>query len=178
MPQPLDLFAFYSNPSQLEELIECDIDAVVIDWETKGKDKRQNLYNTQVNKHTISDLETVQKAGAKNIICRVNGQRFLSEDEIKTAIDRGAKEILIPMIKTLQEVDLVFNWINNQCSVALMVETNEAISLIDRLDQYNVSRFYLGLNDLSIQRKSHNLFNPLVDGTVENLRPKINSPGN
>lgn len=173
MENHFELFAFYSNPQTLEELIDADIDGIIIDWENKGKSQRQSLYNTQVNLHDANDLEFVCRTKNLNVICRINGPKFWSKNEISRAIDAGATEILLPMITSLDEVEFALNHVNGQVKTGLMLETNAALEIADQLNKMPIHRFFVGLNDLSIQRESRNLFLPFIDGTIDELRPKI-----
>ncbi len=168
-----DFFAFYSNESTLQKLIEANIDGIIVDWENLGKSNRQNLYNTQINKHTVDDLKTVGRAGLRNVICRINGPEYWSKEEVNSAIDLGASEILVPMIRNIQEAEFILNTVDGRVKVGLMLETTGALSIANQLNELPVYRFFVGLNDLSIERKSRNLFEPLVDGTIDELRPKI-----
>jgi len=173
MKSNFELFAFYSNARTLDKLIEANIDGIVVDWENKGKSNRQDLYNTQVNEHTAKDLEIVGKKGVKNLICRINGPEYWSKEEIDLAIELGVSELLVPMIKSVDEVKFVLDCVKNRVKISLMLETNEALRIIEQLDKMPVHRFFVGLNDLSIQRSSRNIFFPFVDGTIDVLRPKI-----
>lgn len=168
-----EIFAFYSNPTNLVELVSHGVDGIIVDWERKGKSNRQSLYNTQVNEHTVQDLSFVAKQEPSNLICRVNGPEYWSADEINKAIDLGAKEILVPMVTNLSQAEFVVETVAGRAKIGLMLETNEALSIADQLDKLDIHRFFVGLNDLSIQRKNRNLFVPLVDGTIDELRSKI-----
>ncbi|GAA3522556.1 hypothetical protein GCM10022393_41430 [Aquimarina addita] len=176
MSANFELIAFYSNPKTLDELLKAGIDGIIIDWENKGKLNRQSLYNTQVNEHTISDLEFASKKNVPNLICRINGPSYWSTEEIDKAIDLGANELLIPMIKKVEEVAFVLNYVRDRVKVGVMLETSESLAIADQLNALPIHRFFVGLNDLSIQRKSRNLFQPFIDGTIETLRPKITKP--
>ncbi len=173
MASSFELIAFYSNPKTLDELIKSGIDGVIIDWENKGKMNRQSLYNTQVNEHRSKELIIAREKNISNIICRINGPQYWSVDEIEKAIDLGANELLVPMIKCQKEVEFILNQVRGRIDVGVMIETNEALLIADELDKMPIHRFFVGLNDLSIQRKSRNIFLPFVDGTIDILRPKI-----
>lgn len=175
MADKFELYAFYSNRHQLLELIDAGIDGIIIDWESEGKHLRQQLYNTQVNEHGIKDLKTVVNHNPKHIICRINGPYFLELKEIDLAIELGADEILIPMVRTLDQAKSLRDYIGDRAATSFMLETNEALNIAEDLDKLDATRFFLGLNDLSIERESQSLFLPLIDGTLEELRPKISS---
>ncbi len=168
-----ELFAFYANPEKLTELIASEIDGIVIDWERKGKELRQGLYNTQISEHHMEHLQLVKARNPRQIICRINPVNPESETEIELAIDHGADEILIPMVRTVKEVEQVLKFTENRVKVGLMLETEESLKAAIELNDLPVYRFFVGLNDLSIQRGVRNIFTPFMDGTLEELRPKI-----
>lgn len=172
----IDLFAFYSNIELSRELDNNGVDGFVIDWEHLGKEDRQYMYDTQINLHTKNDLVDLRKTTKRPIICRTNAPEFLNEIEISEAIDGGADEILIPMIRNQQEVELILEMVNGRIPVGIMVETREAIEMLDFFNQFQLSRCYVGLNDLSIARKTSNIFQPLTDGLLADIRKKINIP--
>ncbi|NNF76221.1 MAG: hypothetical protein HKN00_13635 [Flavobacteriaceae bacterium] len=173
MTEPFELFAFYSDQKRLIDLIDADVDGIIIDWESYGKHNRQELFDTQVNEHGLQDLKTVSLHGPKQIICRVNGPDYLNLQEIDLAIDNGATEILVPMIRSFDQAKSIIDLIKGRVHVSFMIETIEALEITSELNKLEVKRFFVGLNDLSIARGSNSLFIPLIDGTIEKLRPNI-----
>ncbi len=171
--QSFKLFAFYANPATLSELIRNDVDGVVIDWERKGKDLRQQLYDTQISEHQSDDLRKVQQEKPKCIVCRINAFHADSISEINLAIACGANEILLPMVTKTKEVEQVIELANGRVKVGVMLETIEALAIAQELNDLPVHRFYVGLNDLAIQRGTRNIFLPFIDGLLDELRPKI-----
>lgn len=167
------IYAFYSNPNTLEELLVEGVDGIIVDWENKGKNFRQSIYNTQVNKHTVADLAYVAQQNPTDLICRINGPNHWSVKEIEQAIDLGATEILVPMIKNMEQVEFILEQVNGRIKIGLMLETMEAIAIVEQLNKLPICRFFVGLNDLAIQRKSRNIFLPFADGSIKDLRPKI-----
>ncbi len=173
MANPIELFAFHSNEEKLSELIKSGIDGIVVDWERKGKEMRQRLYNTQISVHDTSDLVLVHGQKPKKIICRINPYSDSTPAEIELAIRHGADEILLAMVRTVHEAEQAIEHVDGRVKVGLMLETQEALDIASDLDQLPVHRFFVGLMDLSIQRKSRNIFVPFIDGTLDELRPKI-----
>lgn len=173
MRQEMELLAFYANPILLEEVDEAGVHGFIVDWENKGKRFRQSIYNTQVNQHRAEDLALVRTQTHKKLICRLNGPEFLTIPEIELAIDLGADELLIPMVTSSEEVCRILDQVKERVKVGVMLETEESLKQIRSLNQLPLCRFFVGLNDLSIQRKTRNLFQPIIDGTIEQLRPQI-----
>ncbi|WP_422358876.1 hypothetical protein [Reichenbachiella sp.] len=173
MSKPFELFSFYSNLEKTLTGIEAGLTGVVVDLETKGKKGRQSLYNTQISKHHLSDLQELRASSSSHIICRINGGKYLSEKEILDVVESGANEILVPMITNLKQMDFLLDVVPDEIDLSIMIETNEAVNLASTLGEYPISRVFVGLNDLSIARKQKNLFLPLIDGTVEAVRSHI-----
>ncbi len=171
-----ELFSFYSNLSLTIEGLEAGLDGVIIDMETKGKLNRQSLYNTQINEHQPSDLRKVREITSKRVICRINGGIYLDKEEIMEVVDSGANELLIPMVRSISEVEKVLNLTQGKVDVSIMVETNEAVNITREFNQLPLTRAFIGLNDLCIARNEENLFIPLIDGTVERIRQDIALP--
>ena len=174
MSKSFEFFSFYSNLEKTLKGIEAGLNGVVVDLETRGKEGRQSHYNTQISEHNLSDLKELRSNTSSHIICRINGGNYLSKEEISDVIAAGANEILVPMITNLKQMDFLVNVVPNDIALAIMIETNEAVNLAQTLDEYPISRVFVGLNDLSIARKQKNLFLPLIDGTVETVRKKLN----
>ncbi len=175
MNQPFELIAFFSNIEDANILVKSGIDGIIVDWERKGKELRQQLYNTQVNQHSKEDLNAVSKLEIPNIICRLNPQSKVNSEEIITAIDLGANEIIIPMVRLTREVENVLEIVQDRAKTSIMLETTAGIAAIDQLNKLPLERIYIGLNDLSIELNSRNLFGPVTDGMLDTIRPKISN---
>ncbi len=173
MKSSFELCLFSVDPS----VIRSDgIETIVVDWETKGKRTRQRGFNTQINYNTVEDLQNARDACDANILCRINAVGPSTPKEIHNACEHGADEILIPMVRTVEEVQRVLEWVNGQIGVGILIETNAAIEIAAELTQLPLSRIYVGLNDLAIENRSRNIFTPLIDGTIERVRALIDVP--
>ena len=166
----MELFLFYKNLDETIKIAHQNVDTVIIDWENQGKYTRQLSYNTQINEHTLTDLMAFRLVFRKKIICRINGGNQISEKEIKSAIDSGANEILLPMVQRPDEVAKVLKIINGQCPLGILVETNKAVTCIKELVKFPLSRIYFGLNDFAIDNKNNNIFLPVATKIVEHVR--------
>ena len=60
--------------------------------------------------------------------------------------------------------------------VGILVETEAVLEQLDDVAGLSLSRAYLGLNDLAIDRGTTNIFDPLVDGTIEEVRGYFSVP--
>lgn len=156
--------------------VSAGVRAVLVDWERHGKADRQAGMDTQINEHTAEDLRRVREATDAQLICRLNRDAAAHPAEIEQAIARGADELLLPMVRTPADVEPVLRRAEGRCGVGIMLETLSAVQLAEAFAQLPLSRVYLGLNDLAIERGTPNLFTAVLDGTVEKARRPFQVP--
>ena len=173
---PLDLFLFTADPGFARDAVDAGAAGVVIDWERRGKARRQDGADTEINDHTPGDLARVRAATAGRVLCRINGAGTTTADEIDRAADLGADEVLLPMVRAPWQVDLALEAASGRIGVGILVETQAAVRCADELARRPLTRVYLGLNDLRIDRGTTELFTPLVDGTVDDVRAAVTMP--
>lgn len=142
---------------------------VVVDWERRGKGRRQAGVDTQINADTPEDLGAVRAATGGLVVCRVNRWSRWTPAEIDLAVGLGADEILLPMVRRPEEVDAALEAVDGRCGLGILVETTDAVRCAGALVDRPLSRLYVGLNDLMIDRGGGPLFLALVDGTVDRV---------
>ena len=147
-------------------MVDAGATGVVVDWERRGKRQRQVGADTQVNGDTPTQLAAVRRATAGRVLCRVNGWGDWSPAEIDLAVALGADEVLLPMVRRPEEVDAALGVVGGRCGLGILVETTDAVRRAAELTARPVSRVYVGMNDLMIDRGRVCLFEALVDGTV------------
>ena len=172
----MDLFLFTVDPAFGGDVVAAGAAGVVVDWERRGKARRQAGEGTQINADTPADLARMRAATDGRVLCRVNGWGPWTAAEIDAAVTRGADEVLLPMVRTPEEVDRALDAVAGRCGLGILVETQDAVRRVRALARRPLSRVYLGLNDLRIDRRSDNLFAPLVDGTVDAVRADVGGP--
>ena len=149
--------------------MEAGAAGVVIDWERRGKRRRQAGADTEINTHTPADLAAVRAATGGRVLCRVNRWGPWTSAEIELAALLGADEVLLPLVRRTGEVDAALDAVGGRCRLGILVETAEAVGRADELVRRPVSRVYVGLNDLMIDRGAQSLFGAMVDGTVDRV---------
>ena len=163
------LLLFSIDPAFIREAVRAGVEGIVVDWECAGKRERQRGADTEVNRHSVEDLRRVRAATDGLIVCRINNSGATAA-EIEQAIDAGADELLIPMVRGMREVEAVLDRVRGRCRVGILIETKDAVMLAPRLCALPLSRVYVGLNDLAIDRGAPNIFRAVLDGTVERVR--------
>lgn len=170
-----ELFLFTTDTSIAGKCLAAGVNAIIIDWENKGKDKRQNGYGTQINYDTSEDLVNMRNSISGKIICRINKyDPEYSAEEIDLAISCGADEIFLPMAEDKEEVCRTIDLVKDRCKLGILIETDNAVKNAINFTSLPLSRIYVGLNDLQISRQATNMFLPLVDGTVKNIKTLFN----
>ena len=170
MTQPFELFLFSSDRRTIREAIAAGVAGVVVDWERAGKAERQRYVDTEINEQTIEDLHAVRAATDARVLCRINPFGVTTGEEIEQAIGAGADEILLPMVRTVEEVVVTLDLVRRRCGLGILVETVDAVAQAARLARLPLSRVYVGLNDLMIDRSDTSIFTAVLDGTVSQVR--------
>ncbi|MFN0166908.1 MAG: aldolase/citrate lyase family protein [Bryobacteraceae bacterium] len=164
------LFLFSTDAAFIRSAAAAGVDGIVVDWEWRGKHTRQNGADTEINRDTADDLRRVREATDGWVICRVNGyDPAITPGEVEQAIEAGANEILLPMVRSQQEVRRVLDLCGLRAEVGILIETVSAAENAASFAELPLSRIYVGLNDLNIERRTPNLFTPLVDGTLDRV---------
>lgn len=176
MQNNFELILFSTDIDYIQQSVAAGVDAIIVDWERRGKIARQLGANTQINHDTLEDLYQVCASTSAKILCRINSFGVDTKQEIEAAIDAGVAEILLPMVSNAHEVITVLQQVRSRCGVGILIETNSAIAIANQLAQLPLSRVYVGLNDLAIERGSPSIFNAILDGTVERLRQTFTVP--
>ncbi len=166
------LFLFSTREDMIVQADEGGVAGFVVDWENKAKTERQTGFDTQINYDTVEDLERVRSLTNRLVICRVNRHKDEQDcrREMNFAIDAGADEILLPMVRSVGEVEMALRLAGDRCGVGILVETRDAVELARELGQLPLTRVYVGLNDLAIDRKKENIFDSLEDGVIDSIR--------
>ena len=164
----LQLFHFSSEAVQAQRAEGAGVHSIIVDWENLGKYARQQNYDTQVNRHTVEDLDQVYKVVKIPITVRVNGGAA-ALDEADLAIDHGAKVIMLPMASSAYEVELLLRRVNGRAKTLIQIETQSMVEHVADLQHLGWDYAFVGFNDLMISRGRNWLWEPMADGTMDTL---------
>ncbi len=176
---PLKLM-YITNKLEVALIAEkAGVDRIWIDLETLGKEERQKGMNTVKSHHSISDIELISpKLTTSEMLVRVNPWNPNSVDEINKVIAAGADMIMLPMWKTVEEVQNFINTVNGRVKTTLLLETKEAEECLDDVLNINgIDEIHIGLNDLHLSYGLTFMFELLSNGTVERIVNKIKKKG-
>lgn len=160
---------------------DAGVDRVWVDLESIGKEDRQPGMNTVKSSHKIEDVAVLRKVlTTSKLQVRVNpvheGMADYpdSKEEIDAVIQAGADIVMLPMFKTVEEVEKFVLYVNGRARVTLLLETREAVENIDAiLTVPGIDEMYIGLNDLHLSYGKKFMFEPLCDGKVDYLARKF-----
>lgn len=171
---------YITNNTEVARIAEENgVDRIWIDLETLGKEERQKNMDSVKSHHTINDVRAMSKLLTKSeLMVRVNPWNADSEKEIEEVISAGAERIMLPMWKTVDEVDQFLRLINRRTATTLLLETKEAVGCIDKiLCNPFLDEIHIGLNDLHLSYGLDFMFELLTNGIVEDLCKKIKAVG-
>ena len=177
---------YITNRPEIAQIAEtAGVDRIFVDLEYIGKAERQGGMDTVQSHHTLEDVKKIANAiTTAELLVRVNPihdatEDYIStEDEINTAITNGANIIMLPFFKTVEEVKRFLAAVNGRVKTMLLLETPEAVSIIDKILELNgIDYIHIGLNDLSLGYGMKFMFELLTDGTVERLCNKFREKG-
>lgn len=173
---------YITNRPEIAQIAEsAGVDRIFVDLEYIGKVERQGGMDTVQSHHTLDDVKKIAEAiTTAELLVRVNPiheateEYCSSKEEIDTAIKNGANIIMLPFFKTKHEVVQFLSYVNGRVKTMLLVETPEAVDIIDDILQLEkVDFIHIGLNDLSLGYGKTFMFELLTDGTVEKLCTKF-----
>jgi len=172
-PDRFELLLFSTEREFVLEAAEAGIDGIIVDWEVAGKERRQAGADTEINHDTVRDLERVRSWVEVPVLCRINSPGPMTGRELERAIDAGADEVLVPMARSPHELERVIAAAHGRCGVGALIETVDAVQKVQEFASLPLSRLYVGLNDLAIDRRAPSIFTALVDGTVERVSSAV-----
>ena len=176
---PLALMYITNDPTVAQIAEKNGVQRVWIDLETLGKEERQRNLNTVKSHHCIHDIEVISNVlTTSEVLVRVNPINPGSEEEINQVIAAGADMIMLPMWKSVEDVQQFLGFVNGRVKTTLLLETKEAVECLDQvLELGGFDEIHIGLNDLHLSYGLTFMFELLSNGTVESLCKKIAATG-
>jgi hypothetical protein len=146
--------------------------AVAVDWERPDDRGERDRRPTAAQ---LTALAEVREVSPWPVVCRVNQVGPGTEEEVERAVDLGADEVLVPMVRREAEVERVLHAVRDRVGVGIMVETPEAAARAASLADLGICRAFVGLLDLALERETPSVFTALADGTVDRLVAELAS---
>ena len=175
----LSLMYITNNPTVALIAEKNGVDRIWVDLETLGKEERQKNMNSVKSHHTVQDVANISKLlTTAELQVRINPWHEGSKVEIEQVIAAGANRIMLPMWKSLQEVDEFLHVVNKRVATTLLLETREAEECLDHVLKHPLlDEIHIGLNDLHLSYGLTFMFELLSNGTVERMCDKMKQAG-
>lgn len=175
----LNVMYITNNPAVAITAEKNGVNRIMVDLETLGKEERQKNMNTVKSHHTVEDVSAISRELTEaELLVRVNPWNCDSAEEIEAVISAGADRIMLPMWKTLSEVDSFLKKVNGRVGTTLLLETKEAVEIVDEvLKNPLLDEIHIGLNDLHLSYGLAFMFELLTNGVVEALCQKFKAKG-
>ena len=97
---------FTTDVGMARTAMAAGIGTFIVDWEHRGKDRRQQGFATEINRDTPEDLERMAGLDGARLVCRINAWGDHTPAEVETAVAAGATDLLLPMAKAPREVEV------------------------------------------------------------------------
>ena len=146
-------------------------DRIFLDLETRGKAKRQSGHDMFLTRAQLGDVASVRaRTPEGRLLVRINGPWERTADEVRAVIDLGADLVMLPMFRTVSEVEQACEAAAGRAAVVPLFETMEAAEIArDVMSMDGVLEAYIGLNDLALSFGESYLFRALLDPRFERL---------
>jgi hypothetical protein len=153
------------------------VDRIGPDLEQFGKIERQAGLNTRLSQHTIEDVAKVGRALERaRLFVRVNPINASTAAEVDSAIARGARLLMLPFFRTVDEVETFVRLVDGRASVMLLVETAAAVvRLREILAVPGISEIMVGLNDLHLELAVNNHFEVLASPVLDAIAREVHN---
>ena len=152
---------------------KAGVDGVVVDWESRGKKARQKNHPLETNYDTPQDVHNLSEKLTIPVIVRINALGTRTASEINCALDNGAKIIMLPMARSVDDVKKFLKLIDGRAETIIQVETPTLASDAESLKTLDWDYVYIGLNDLMVATGKSSIWQALFDGTAENISSKL-----
>jgi hypothetical protein len=175
----MDLILISADPSEGLLAESAGVDIIMVDLEILGKAQRQKNKNTVISEHKIIDVIEMNKVLSKSkLMVRINPISSNSKLEIDQVLSAGADALMLPMFRTVLEVDQFINYVNGRAECHLLLETGAALARIDDIAECNgISSIHIGLNDLHLELKLSFMFELLSGGLVDFACSRLKKAG-
>ena len=165
----MELFLFTTETDFALKAEKAGIDSVIVDWEHIGKEERQRQYDTETNRDTPEDVHKLSKVLKIPVTVRVNKLGEHTPHEVGKAIENGARILMLPMARTIRDVETFLAIVSKRAKTIIQIETVDLVTQMSELSRLNWDYVYIGLHDLMIERGGRVIWEAVLDGTVQKI---------
>lgn len=164
------------DPAVAAYAVASGVGRIMVDIERLGKPERQAGRSTVISDHEIADVAHIRAAvPTADILLRINPWHAGSPDEIRAGIAAGANQIMLPMVRTEQEVAQAASF---GIGIVPLIETPAAMTRLHRIVRVpGVSEIYIGLNDLHLGLGLSFMFEIVASGLLDQMAGVVRDAG-
>lgn len=163
---------FITDCPEIAEYVDrCGVDRIFVDLELFGKVERQGGRDTVISRHSMENISRVKAAvNQAEVLVRLNPLNPDSAEEIENVLDQGADCLMLPMFRSVEEIEWFCQRVNHRAAVVPLVETKGAMQGLSEIVQVpGVTQIHIGLNDLHLDLELRFMFELMSNGMVETM---------
>jgi hypothetical protein len=175
----LELCLVTANADLAARAERAGIERVLVDLETIGKAERQAGQNLFHSTHTLADVRRLRNVVRHTrLMVRTNPLHEGSSEEVRDVLNAGAEIAMLPMARTADDAVRFVDLIEGRAAVSILVENSDALEALPVIVRVpGVSEIHLGLNDLRLSLGFSLLFEPLLEGYVDQAAEVVHEAG-
>ncbi len=165
-------YLFITDCPEIAKYVDlCGVERIFVDLELIGKVKRQGGRDTVISRHSVENISRVKAAvNQAEVLVRLNPLNPNSAEEIENVLDQGADCLMLPMFRSVEEIDWFCQRVKHRAAVVPLVETIGAMqSLAEIVQVPGVTQIHIGLNDLHLDLELSFVFELMSNGMVEKM---------
>jgi 2-keto-3-deoxy-L-rhamnonate aldolase RhmA len=172
-------FFITDQPDMARYVAANGVDRIFVDLETLGKHERQGHLSTVISDHSIEGLAAICQLNLDvEVMARLNPVNAETALEVEAAISAGAEILMLPMFRTVEEVERFSHCVAGRARICLLVETQDAArNLAACIAVPGVDEVHIGLNDLSLDLGLPFMFQPLAQGLIDPMAATLRNAG-
>ncbi len=156
--------------------LRSGVDRIFVDLERLGKQERQEGMDSVQSMHTFNDICAVKSVMTPDteLLVRSNPIHNGLKDEIESIIECGADIVMLPYFQRADQAEEFVEMVGGRAKCCLLIESREAVNNIDEILRVKgVDEYYVGLNDLHLDYGLKFIFEPLINGLLDNIVERL-----
>jgi len=155
------------------------VNLIGVDLEYLGKAERQPNQGTRLSRHNWDDLSRISGSlHQAGLFVRINPIHAGTDVEIETALELGAKVLMLPNFRSANEAATFVRAVRGRARASILIEMAPAVVRIrEILDVPGIDEVMIGLNDLHLQFGVANHFQVLASPLIDMLSAEVQRKG-
>jgi hypothetical protein len=151
----------------------------MVDLEIVGKRERQGHLDTVISGHVLDDVKFARgRLAASQLMVRINPIHDATAAELDVVVTSGADIVMLPMFKTVGDVQTFVSLLAGRARSCLLLETKEALGRAEQiLGIPGIDEVHVGLNDLHLALGLDFMFEVLAGGLLDHLSRLCHAKG-